>query len=727
MATTLNSSSVHTNGNSSTTTIGKSPEESSVLVVGAGGIGCELLKSLALCRFRSIGVIDLDTIEVSNLNRQFLFRREHVGQPKATVACDSIRRLCPSIQIEPFHGDVITDPRFDISFYKQYDFVINALDNVQARQHVNRMCLLCSKPLIDSGSTGYNGQATLIFKGRTQCYDCIAKPKQQRTYAVCTIRNTPSQPIHCIVWAKFLYNQFFGDNDDPNNEDVTPDADDPENNEPTNGHRVSTREWIQQEMQDFNPQRVFNKLFFDDINYLISMKNLWEKRRQPTPIEYGKASQLNETSSNGENESEQSTRPKLNDQRIQSISEYVQMFIESLHELKQRSDKQRHIASTSSEPSFLVWDKNDDADLRFVTAAANLRAYIFGINLTSKFDVKSMAGNIIPAVATTNAIVAGITVLQARKILSILPRSPSDHTLTSISHLTNVFISTNRKTGAVIQSIPLEEPNPSCVQCSDLEQPVRVRINMSLFSLKSLYERLIRKHLKMNKPDVIIADGSGRILISADDDDDNEQMLAKTLDQFKLINGTILLCEEEYDDETNEALVQHMKIKLMLEHTDTITDKDEYIIVDDQVIGEIKQIKQSLKRKFSATSSSSDEDNIQHLDDYQNELNIVKKTKRLSTTREEENNGPMHTSFVVVVDDEKPVHTNGHCQNSQENQTNTNAKIDGESIENSNDSNSCVIVDDIVETISSKPVKIIEPQQNYVVDDDDDCVDITDD
>jgi len=66
-----------------------------------------------------------------------------------------------------------------------------------------------------------------------------------------------------------------------------------------------------------------------------------------------------------------------------------------------------------------------------------------------------------------------------------------------------------------------------------------------------------------------------------------------------------------------------MKIKLMLEHTDTITDKDEYIIVDDQVIGEIKQIKQSLKRKLS--DDDDDDDNIQHLDDYQNELNIVKK------------------------------------------------------------------------------------------------------
>ena len=345
-----------------------------------------------------------------------------------------------------------------------------------------------------------------------------------------------------------------------------------------------------------------------------------------------------------------------------------------------------------------MWDKNDDADLRFVTAAANLRSHIFGIQLTSKFDVKSMAGNIIPAVATTNAIVAGITVLQARKILATLPRSSADHSLTSINQLTNVFISTDRKTNAVIQAIALEEPNPSCIQCSDLEQPVRVRMNMSLFTLSSLYERLIRKHLKMKKPDVIIADGSGRILISADDDEEDQPMMLKTLDQFKLINGTILLCEEEYDDTTNAALIQHMKIKLMLEHTDTITDAEEYIIIDDQVIREIKQIKQSLKRKLSA---SDDDDHVQPLDDQENESTIVKKTKRLSTVADE----PMRTSFVVLVDDEGPVQTNGHHPVASKIDLNGTRSVKHGRVvlphlfcvlENamSNESNSCVILDD---------------------------------
>lgn len=77
---------------------------SRVLVVGAGGIGCELIKNLVLTGFVDIEVIDLDTIDPSNLNRQFLFRPHHVGKPKATVAREAVLAFNPSATIIAYYG-----------------------------------------------------------------------------------------------------------------------------------------------------------------------------------------------------------------------------------------------------------------------------------------------------------------------------------------------------------------------------------------------------------------------------------------------------------------------------------------------------------------------------------------------------------------------------------------------------------------------------------------------
>ena len=89
-----------------------------VLVVGAGGIGCELVKNLVLAGFNDIHLIDLDTIDVSNLNRQFLFRRKHVGQPKSIVARDAVLKFAGTgkVEIQAYQGN-IKDEQFDAAFF----------------------------------------------------------------------------------------------------------------------------------------------------------------------------------------------------------------------------------------------------------------------------------------------------------------------------------------------------------------------------------------------------------------------------------------------------------------------------------------------------------------------------------------------------------------------------------------------------------------------------------
>ena len=99
-----------------TESLQKTISECKILVVGAGGIGCELLKNIVLTGFNNIEIIDLDTIDVSNLNRQFLFHQKHVGMSKCAVAKESVLRFAPNTNIVAHHGNIMkvkssyTDP-----------------------------------------------------------------------------------------------------------------------------------------------------------------------------------------------------------------------------------------------------------------------------------------------------------------------------------------------------------------------------------------------------------------------------------------------------------------------------------------------------------------------------------------------------------------------------------------------------------------------------------------
>merc|ERR1739848_637544 len=153
-----------------------------ILVFGAGGIGCELLKNLVLTGFKDITVIDLDTIDVTNLNRQFLFQKQHVGKSKSKVARESILGFVPDAKVEAIH-DAIFNTDYGVTFFKKFKMVLNALDNRSARSHVNRMCLAADVPLVESGTAGYLGQVTVIKKG-VECYECTPKP-HQKTFPGC--------------------------------------------------------------------------------------------------------------------------------------------------------------------------------------------------------------------------------------------------------------------------------------------------------------------------------------------------------------------------------------------------------------------------------------------------------------------------------------------------------------------------------------------------------------
>ncbi|VAH28612.1 unnamed protein product [Triticum turgidum subsp. durum] len=244
-------------------------------MVGAGGIGCELLKTLALSGFRDIHVIDLDTIEVSNLNRQFLFRKSHVGQSKAHVARDAILKFRPNINIESHHANV-KDAQFNVDFFKQFNVVLNGLDNLDARRHVNRLCLAAEVPLVESGTTGFLGQVTVHVKGKTECYECQPKPIP-KSYPVCTITSTPSKFVHCIVWAKeLLFAKLFGDKNQDNDLNV--------HSKDGSSSKSDVFERDVDEDLDQYAQRIYDHVFGYNIEVALENEETWKNRRRPNPV-----------------------------------------------------------------------------------------------------------------------------------------------------------------------------------------------------------------------------------------------------------------------------------------------------------------------------------------------------------------------------------------------------------------------------------------------------------
>ncbi|CAD8086854.1 unnamed protein product [Paramecium sonneborni] len=103
--------------------------------------------------------------------------------------------------------------KYDVEFYTQFDFVLCALDNAQAREHLGRMCLNNKKIMVDAGTGGFSGQ--VIKRFLYQCNNCQPS-KGAPQFAVCTIRASPSQPIHCVTYAMALYNLLFGPLDESN-------------------------------------------------------------------------------------------------------------------------------------------------------------------------------------------------------------------------------------------------------------------------------------------------------------------------------------------------------------------------------------------------------------------------------------------------------------------------------------------------------------------------------
>ncbi|CAH8860889.1 unnamed protein product [Trichobilharzia szidati] len=590
-----------------------------VLVVGAGGIGCELLKNLVYNGFDNITIVDLDTIDISNLNRQFLFHKKHVGRSKAETARENVLAFKPTANIVAYHKSIFSST-FNSTFFGKFAVVFNALDNLAARKHVNRMCVSAKIPLIESGTAGYLGQVEPLLPAiqlddestnldgklsdnlsayRTGCYECQPRGLGQRHYPACTIRNTPSEPVHCVVWAKYLFNQLFGQSD-VDDEDISPDFSDPDlhnhdhnnninnnndhsqieeklpTNSPTNDthnsevkkpNQLTLREWFRQLSSSHSnstdtgfpsspASSLAWRLFHRDIVTLVGMRDLWvdrQDRREPTPLEMStlKEAIINHDSALSCTSLDSSNSNELRDQRKLSTSSWLEIFLNSVEKL------QRQVEDGSGD-KFLVWDKDDQEAMDFVASAAVIRSQLFhlpGADQLTRFTIKSLAGNIIPAVASTNAIVAGLMVLQARHILS----KHYERVRTVYLHRQPTGRRGNRRLVVPVKPAPL---NPSCLVCSDTIKNSQLRLVCSpeTLTLRILRDHILIRHLGMLAPDVELSD-RGVILISSEEGETDEDTLNKTLAEFNITQDTCLQCDDFRQDFTLRLIVSCISVE----------------------------------------------------------------------------------------------------------------------------------------------------------------------
>jgi molybdopterin/thiamine biosynthesis adenylyltransferase len=145
--------------------------DAKVLIVGVGGLGSPAAYGMAMADINTLGLLDLDEVEMSNLNRQILHSFSRIGMPKANSAEFMLKKLNPDINIKTYKTELTRDNAE--KFFLEYDLIIAAVDNIPSRYLINDICFFLNKPFAEAGVLRFNGTATTLVPNEGHCYRCL--------------------------------------------------------------------------------------------------------------------------------------------------------------------------------------------------------------------------------------------------------------------------------------------------------------------------------------------------------------------------------------------------------------------------------------------------------------------------------------------------------------------------------------------------------------------------
>ncbi|KAI0796755.1 ubiquitin activating enzyme [Abortiporus biennis] len=441
-------------------------------LVGSGAIGCEMLKNWAMIGLATgprgkIHVTDLDTIEKSNLNRQFLFRPKDLGKFKAEVAAGAVIAMNPELQghvetkQEPVGPD--TENVYNEEFFAGLDGVTNALDNVKARLYMDQRCVFFLKPLLESGTLGTKGNTQVIIPHLTESYSSSQDPPEKETPS-CTVKNFPNAIQHTIEWARQEFDNLFVKPPQAANSYLS-EPNYLENNLKYSGQQKEQVEQLVSYLVTNKPLTfeeciVWARLQFED-RYNNSIRQLlfslpkdaktstgqpfWSgPKRAPDPLTFDPndpthlqyiiaAANLHAFNYGLRGETDPAVFKKIADSVL--VPEFtprsgVKVQINENDPVAQDGGEGGDVGELMKKlppPSSLVgyrlnpveFEKDDDTNyhIDFITAASNLRAMNYNITPADRHTTKQIAGKIIPAIATTTSLVVGLVCLELYKII----------------------------------------------------------------------------------------------------------------------------------------------------------------------------------------------------------------------------------------------------------------------------------------------------------------------